>query len=128
MSYTKQGPFADRSLPAMTGARLNAIDQGIADAHPATGPTTRTVALGTVYQPNVNRPTCVVTSVGANGNSQVDIYLGPDAGHMTRVAICGSTSEWTPCVFMVPAGYYYELVASAGAPNVLGNAVAEIAM
>lgn len=35
MTYTKQGPFADRALPAMTGARLNAIDQGIADAHDA---------------------------------------------------------------------------------------------
>lgn len=35
MTYVKQGPFVDRALPALTGARASAMDQGIADAHAA---------------------------------------------------------------------------------------------
>lgn len=33
MAYTKQGPFADRALPALTGAKLNAWDQALDDLY-----------------------------------------------------------------------------------------------
>lgn len=130
MTYVKHPwlPKGAAGALLVTSARLNEMEQGIADAHPTGAPTTRAIVLGTAYQPNPARPTLVATSVGANANSQVDINIGPTAGTVTRIAICGSTGFWTPCIFIVPANYFYVLGASAGSPNVLGNAVTEIAL
>lgn len=96
-------------------------------------PTARTRALGTAYQPSTTRPTVVIVtmnmSAGSGSTSGVKIYMDSSSTPSTEImrsdiGQAGGTAPPTiasnvPLTFIVPTGYYYEIVNLGGSPPIV---------
>lgn len=106
-------------------------DTGASDFVMARNPMTAraTPAFGTTYQPSTTRATLVMATILGAANVQASINMGNVSPPTTRIAIVGGSSwpsAWTTVTFVVPAGYYYRLVADLGSPNIAGGGLVEM--
>lgn len=77
-------------------------------------------ALGTVYQNTGSNDRYVMAVINTNLGAQTYAYIGPADPPTWTVHREGpppSSPEYTTCTFIVPPGWYYEIV-SAGSPGI----------
>lgn len=106
-------------------------DTGASDFVLARNPMTARAApaFGTTYQPSTTRATLVMATILGAANVQASINMGSVSPPTTRIAIVGGSSwpsAWETVTFIVPAGYYYRLVADLGSPNIAGSGLVEM--
>jgi hypothetical protein len=96
VSYTKQGPFVNDTTPALNATRMNAIDQGIYDAHIG-AESISVVAHGAQPDSGINASAAFASAI-----SEAEDRVGTTDG-MVPVFVPGGT-YWIGSTITVPQG------------------------
>lgn len=106
--------------------------QGGALRSPTTGMTGVPFTPGSVRQPNLKRATLVIASTASDsgGGGQTYVLMDTSNPPVTRIALSGpdAASVFYSHTFIVPAGCFYQIFASAGAIVVADNTVFELTL